>query len=46
MKDLQRIGLLLGLAFASTFLIIRALGLLPEQGVIAWLTDLRDIHPG
>lgn len=46
MKDLLRIGLILGLAFASTFLIIRALGLLPEDGVIAWLESLRDIHPG
>ena len=46
MKDLLRIGLILGLAFASTFLIVRALGLLPEDGVIAWLESLRDIHPG
>ena len=46
MKDLLRIGLILGLAFASTFVIIRALGLLPEDGVIAWLESLRDIHPG
>lgn len=46
MKDLLRIGLVLGLAFASTFLIIRALDLLPEDGVIAWLESLRDIHPG
>ncbi len=46
MKDLLRIGLILGLAFASTFLMIRALGLLPEDGVIAWLESLRDIHPG
>jgi uncharacterized membrane protein YdjX (TVP38/TMEM64 family) len=46
MKDLLRIGLILGLAFASTFLIVRALGLLPEDGVIAWLESLRDIHTG
>jgi uncharacterized membrane protein YdjX (TVP38/TMEM64 family) len=46
MKDLLRIGLILGLAFASTFLMIRALGLLPEDGVIAWLESLRYIHPG
>lgn len=46
MKDLLRIGLILGLAFASTFLIIRALGLLPEAGIIAWLEGLRALHPG
>lgn len=46
MKDLLRIGLILGLAFASTFLIIRAFGLLPDEGVIDWLQDLRALHPG
>ncbi len=32
MKDLIRIGLILGLAFASTFLLVRAFDLVPEQG--------------
>lgn len=45
MRDLLRIALLLGLAFASTFLIVQAFGLLPEEGVIRWLKGLRDIHP-
>lgn len=46
MKDLIRIGLILGLAFASTFLLVRAFDLVPEQGVITWLQGLRDIHSG
>ena len=45
MRDLLRIALILGLAFASTFLVVRGLDLLPEEGVIRWLEGLRDIHP-
>lgn len=45
MRDLLRIALILGLAFASTFLVVRGLNLLPEAGVIRWLEGLRDIHP-
>ena len=45
MRDLLRIALILGLAFASTFLVVQGLGLLPEEGVIRWLEGLRDIHP-
>lgn len=45
MRDLLRIALILGLAFASTFLVVQGMGLLPEEGVIRWLEGLRDIHP-
>lgn len=45
MRDLLRIALILGLAFASTFLVVQGLDLLPEEGVIRWLEDLRAIHP-
>ncbi len=45
MRDLIRIAFLLGLAFASTFLLVQGLGLLPEADVIRWLEGLRSIHP-
>lgn len=45
MGDLIRIALILGTAFASTFLVVQGLGLLPEEGVLRWLEGLREIHP-
>lgn len=45
MKDLLRIGLIIGLAFASTFVIMQAFGVMPEEGIAAWLEGLRDVHP-
>lgn len=46
MRDLLKIAVVLALAFASTFVIARALGVMPEEGVIAWLEGLRAVHPG
>lgn len=46
MKDLIRIALILAAGFASTFLIVQWLNLLPEEGVVRWLEGLRALHPG
>lgn len=46
MRDLIRVGLVLAVAFASTFLVVQGFGLLPEEGVVAWLEALRAVHPG
>lgn len=46
MKDLIRIALILAAGFASTFLIVQWLDLLPEEGVVRWLEGLRALHPG
>lgn len=46
MTDLLRVALVLGLAFASSFLIVQAFDLLPEEGVVRWLEGLRAVHPG
>lgn len=45
MRDLIRIAVILGAAFASTFVVMQAFGLLPEEGVVAWLEGLRAVHP-
>lgn len=45
MRDLVRIGLVLALAFASTFLLARWSGILPEADVIGWLEGLHDSYP-
>jgi uncharacterized membrane protein YdjX (TVP38/TMEM64 family) len=45
MRDLLRIGLILALAFASTFVIAQWSGILPEEDLVAWLEGLRDLHP-
>lgn len=45
MADLLKLAAILATAFASTFLIIQGLGLMPEEGVFAWLEALRSIHP-
>ncbi|ESW61106.1 MAG: hypothetical protein Q27BPR15_08320 [Rhodobacter sp. CACIA14H1] len=45
MGDLVRIAGVLAAAFASTFLVVQGLGLLPEDGVIRWLEGLREVHP-
>ena len=41
MGDLLKLALVLAIAFASTFLVMQGLGLMPEEGVIRWLQDLR-----
>ena len=46
MKDLLKTGTILALAFASTFLVMRALGILSEESVRAFLVYAHDIHPG
>lgn len=45
MGDLLRIAVVLAAVFASTFLVVQGLGLLPEDGVIRWLEGLREVHP-
>lgn len=45
MADLLKLAAILVTAFASTFLFIQGLGLMPEAGVVAWLEELRSIHP-
>ena len=45
MGDLLKLAGVLAVAFASTFLVMQGLGLMPEEGVIRWLQGLRDIHP-
>lgn len=44
MKDLLKVALTLGFAFASTFLIMQATGLVTEDGVKTWLARADDIH--
>jgi len=46
MKDLLKTGAVLALAFASTFVIMRALGILTEDNVRAFLAQAHAIHPG
>lgn len=46
MKDLLKTGALLALAFASTFVIMRATGVLTEESVRAFLSGAHAIHPG
>lgn len=46
MKDLLKTGAILALAFASTFVIMRALGILTEESVRAFLAQAHAIHPG
>lgn len=45
MADLLKLAVILATAFASTFLVIQGFGLMPEEGVVAWLEGLRSIHP-
>ncbi len=45
MADLLKLAAVLALAFASTFLVMQGLDLMPEEGVIRWLEGLREIHP-
>ncbi|TAG12546.1 MAG: DedA family protein [Rhodobacterales bacterium] len=45
MRDLIRIALVMALAFASTFLIAEATGILPEGDLLAWLEALREVDP-
>ena len=46
MRDLLKTGTILALAFASTFLVMRALGILSEESVRAFLAQAHNIHPG
>ena len=45
MRDLLGIGLILALAFASTFLLAQWSGILPEADLLYWLEGLRALHP-
>jgi uncharacterized membrane protein YdjX (TVP38/TMEM64 family) len=45
MRDLLRIGIVMALAFASTFVIAEATGVLPEGDLLAWLDGLRTVDP-
>lgn len=45
MRDLLRIGIVMALAFASTFVIAEATGILPEGDLLAWLDALRAVDP-
>ena len=45
MKDLLKIALVLGLAFASTFVILQSTGLVTEERVRAWFAAAQSIHP-
>ena len=45
MRDLLRIAIILALAFASTFVIAEATGILPEGDLLAWLEALRTVDP-
>lgn len=46
MKDLFRTAVVLAIAFASTFLMMRATGFLTEESVRAFLAEAHTIHPG
>jgi uncharacterized membrane protein YdjX (TVP38/TMEM64 family) len=45
MPDLLRIAIIMALAFASTFVIAQATGILPEGDLVAWLEGLREVDP-
>jgi uncharacterized membrane protein YdjX (TVP38/TMEM64 family) len=45
MSDLIRIAIIMALAFASTFVIAQATGILPEGDLVAWLEGLREVDP-
>lgn len=45
MPDLIRIAIIMALAFASTFVIAQATGILPEGDLVAWLEGLREVDP-
>jgi uncharacterized membrane protein YdjX (TVP38/TMEM64 family) len=45
MKDLIKIAVILALAFASTFLIIKSTGLITEESVSAFLQQAKSINP-
>jgi uncharacterized membrane protein YdjX (TVP38/TMEM64 family) len=45
MKDLIKIAVILALAFASTFIIIKSTGLITEEGVSAFLQQSKSINP-
>lgn len=46
MKDLIKVALVLALAFASTFVIMRLTGVLSDDRVRAFLAEAHTIHPG
>lgn len=45
MWDLIRIAVVLAIAFASTFVIAQATGVLPERDLVSWLEALREVDP-
>lgn len=46
MKDLIKVALVIALAFASTFVVMRLTGVLTEESVRAFLSEAHTIHPG
>lgn len=46
MKDLLKVALVIALAFASTFVVMRLTGVLTEDGVRTFLSEAHTIHPG
>jgi uncharacterized membrane protein YdjX (TVP38/TMEM64 family) len=46
MKDLLKVALVIALAFASTFVVMRLTGILTEERVRAFLAEAHTIHPG
>lgn len=45
MKDLIKIAVILALAFASTFIVIKSTGLITEESVSAFLQQAKSINP-
>lgn len=45
MKDLLKVMLVVALVFASTFIIIKATGLITLNDIKHWLEEARNIHP-
>jgi len=46
MKDLLKVALVIALAFASTFVVMRLTGILTEDRVREFLSEAHAIHPG
>jgi uncharacterized membrane protein YdjX (TVP38/TMEM64 family) len=46
MKDLVKIALVIAVAFASTFVVMRLTGVLTADGVRAFLAEAHTVHPG
>ena len=45
MRDLIKVAFILGLAFASTFVLINATGFITEEGIRSFLAEAHDVDP-